>query len=261
MSRVAALLIGAAFAGACADQPRPRADLSGTWQLAQAVSTSTLRREGPDGVVSNTTIDRGAMVDAGVPVPGALPSTEAPSYKAEFREKVTFLFDNQSKVDAVFYCGRPGVPRVGPPRRIIQLADEVVFLYEDESGNTFRTIPTDGRPHRADANPSHYGDSVGRWDGDTLVVDVVNFVDETWFGEGGYFHTDAMRVTERLWRDGENLVWQVTVHDPNVLLEPWTMAPRVVKPSTVPLEESPPCIEQDADKLLNSDHHGQRLSR
>jgi hypothetical protein len=201
------------------------------------------------------------MEEADAPVPGALPFTAAPSYRPELREKVKALFDTQSKVDAVFYCGRPGMPRIGPPRRIIQLEDEVVFLYEDESGNTFRTIPTDGRRHRADANPSHYGDSVGRWEGGTLVIDVRNFVEETWFGEGGYFHTDAMRVIERLWLNGENLVWQVTVHDPNVLTEPWTMAPRQVRRSTVPLEESPPCIEQDADKLLNDDHHGQRLSR
>jgi hypothetical protein len=259
--RVAALLLAVCAAGCSEGTPvPPRADLSGTWQLAQAVSTSTLRRE-VNGTVITTSIDRGAMVDAAAPVPGALPFTEAPAYKPEFRDKVRALFDTQSKVDAVFYCGRPGVPRVGPPRRIIQLDHEVVFLYEDESGNTFRIIPTDGRPHRADANPTHYGDSVGRWEGNTLVVDARNFVEETWFGEGGYFHTDALRVIERLWRDGEHLVWQVTVHDPNVLEQPWTMAPRVVKPSAVPLEESPPCIEQDGDKLLNNDHHGQRLSR
>ena len=53
----------------------------------------------------------------------------------------------------MFYCGRPGVPRVGPPRKIMQLRDEVVFLYEDLSGDTYRVIPTDGRAHRAPNPP------------------------------------------------------------------------------------------------------------
>jgi len=53
-----------------------------------------------------------------------------------------------------FYCDRPGIPRIGSPRRIIQLANEVVFLYEDISGDPYRVIPTDGRPHCKDKNPS-----------------------------------------------------------------------------------------------------------
>ena len=168
------------------------------------------------------------------------------------------LFDNESKTDEVFYCGKPGVPRIGPPRRIIQLPGEMVFLYEDVSGDPYRIIPTDGRAHRKDANPSYYGDSVAHWEGDTLVVDVTDFVENGWFGEGGYFHTDAMHVTERLWRDGENLIWQASVDDPKVLASPWTMPPRVVTPSDDPLEESPPCVEDDGHRLLNSDHHQQR---
>jgi hypothetical protein len=67
-----------------------------------------------------------------------------------------------------------------------------------------------------------------------------------------------MHVIERLWKEGENLVYQVTVEDPNVLTAPWTMEPRVVKPSTEPLEESPRCVDQDGSRLLNNDHHIQR---
>ena len=126
------------------------------------------------------------------------------------------------------------------------------------SGDPYRVIPTDGRAHRKDANPSSYGDSIGRWEGDTFVVDVTNFLEDGWFGENGYFHTDAMHVTERLWRDGENLVWQATVEDPNVLTAPWTTRPKVVKPSTEALSESPRCVEDDGKRLLNNDHHGQR---
>jgi hypothetical protein len=91
-----------------------------------------------------------------------------------------------------------------------------------------------------------------------FVVDVTNFLEDGWFGEGGYFHSDALHVTERFWLDGANLVWQATVEDPKVLSSPWTVAPKVVKPSTDPLEESPRCIETDSKLLVNDDHHQQR---
>ena len=233
-------------------------DLSGTWAVFLGVNAGSALRREAGGVEETRRLDRTEIrgdVGRGF---GALPWTETPSYKSEFQTKVKDLDDHQSKTDPVFYCGKPGVPRVGPPRRVIQLPNEVVFLYEDMSGDPYRMIPTDGRAHRQDANPSSYGDSVGKWEDNVLIIDVRNFVDSTWFGEKGYFHTDAMTVTERLWRDGENLVWQVTVHDPNVLTAPWTMAPRTVKRSTQPVEESPPCMEQDALLLRNNDHHDQR---
>jgi hypothetical protein len=232
-------------------------DLSGIWSYAIDLPPVTLKKE-INGKVSITEIDQSAAKPAKKAVPGALPSTPAPSYKPEFQEKVKDLFDNESKTDEVFYCGKPGVPRIGPPRRIIQLPGEMVFLYEDVSGDPYRIIPTNGRAHRKDANPSYYGDSVAHWEQDTLVVDVTNFVENGWFGEGGYFHTDAMQVTERLWRDGENLIWQAQVDDPKVLTATWTMPPRVIAPSDDPLMESPPCVEDDGHRLLNSDHHQQR---
>ena len=115
-------------------------------------------------------------------IPGALPWDKAPSYKPEFLEKVKFNATNESKVDPVFYCDKPGTPRIGSPRKIIQLPTETIFLYEDISGDTFRVIPTNART-RAKANPSAYGDSIGHWDKDMFVVESTNFVDDTWFGE------------------------------------------------------------------------------
>jgi hypothetical protein len=232
-------------------------DLSGTWLFSIDLPPASLKKS-VNGKIEVKRIDASGRRPAIAPVAGALPFTSAPSYKPEFQAKVKDLFDHESKVDPVFYCGKPGVPRIGSPRKIVQLPTEIIFFYEDISGDPYRIIPTDGRKHRADANPSAYGDSVGHWEGNTLVVDVVNFVDDTWFGEDGYFHSDAMHVTERFWRAGENLVYQVTVEDPKVLTAPWTMAPRVVKPSTEPLEESPRCVESDAHLLENNDHHGQR---
>jgi hypothetical protein len=232
-------------------------DLSGIWAYAIDLPGGALKKE-VNGSVSIAQVDLSARRSAKIPVPGALPSTPTPSYKPEFHAKVKNLFDNEAKVDPVFYCGKPGVPRISSPRRIVQLPNEVIFLYEDISGDPYRIIPTDGRPHRADADPTYYGDSVGHWEGNTLVIDSTNFVEDTWFGEGGYFHTASMHVTERFWKDGDNLIYQVTVDDPNVLTAPWTMAPRIVKPSDDPLQESPVCVEDDAKRMLNSDHHGQR---
>ncbi|HXQ26863.1 MAG TPA: hypothetical protein VN822_10680 [Candidatus Acidoferrales bacterium] len=232
-------------------------DLSGNWAYSIALPGGALKKV-ENGSVTYAQLDQSGRMPAKTPVEGALPYTPAPSYKPEFQAKVKYLLDREAKLDKVFYCGKPGVPRISSPRKIIQLPTETIFLYEDASGDPYRIIPTDGRPHRADADPSYYGDSIGYWEGNTFVVDSTNFVEDTWFGEGGYFHTSAMHVTERFWKAGENLAYQITVDDPNVLTAPWTQAPRVIKPSTVPLEESSECVEDDAHRMDNLDHHLQR---
>jgi hypothetical protein len=232
-------------------------DLSGNWSYAIDLAPVVLKKV-IDGKVTTTTLDQSARHRAVENVPGALPWTKTPSYKPEFQAKVSDLAAHESKVDGVFNCGRPGVPRIGSPRRIVQLRDELIFLYEEISGDVYRIVPTDGRKHREDANPSYYGDAIGHWEGDTLIVETTNFVEDTWFGEEGYFHSDVMRVVERFWPVGENLAYQVTVDDPKVLTQPWTNFTHVIKPSTQPLEESPVCKEDDANRLLNLDHHLQR---
>jgi hypothetical protein len=67
-----------------------------------------------------------------------------------------------------------------------------------------------------------------------------------------------MKVTELFWKQGQDLAYQVTVEDPKALTEPWVMAPRIIRPSTEPLIESAPCVEDDGHRLKNTDHHGQR---
>jgi hypothetical protein len=233
-------------------------DLSGNWTYAIDLAPAVLKQVSADGKVTTTRLDQSARHRAAENVPGSSAWTKEPSYKPEFQEKVKDLAAHESKLDNAFHCGRPGVPRIGSPRRIIQLRGELIFLYEEISGDVYRVIPTDGRKHREDANPSYYGDAVGHWEGDTLVVETTNFVEETWFGEEGYFHSDAMRVLERFWRVGENLAYQVTVDDPKVLTKPWTNFTHLIKPSDQPLEESPICKEDDAHRLLNLDHHLQR---
>jgi hypothetical protein len=232
-------------------------DLSGTWTFGIDLPPGDLVKV-VDGKVTRTHWD-GTIRHRANEIPGALPWEKAPSYKPEFQEKVKYLAANESKTDPVFYCDKPGTPRIGSPRKIIQLPTETIFLYEDISGDTFRIIPTDGRGHRAKANPSAYGDSIGHWEKDIFVVESTNFVDDTWFGEEGYLHSDKMRVIERLWLTPEhNLAYQATVEDPGVLTKPWTNFARVIPPNNDPIEESPTCKEDDGKRLQNLDHHLQR---
>src|SRR5579862_9391791 len=125
-----------------------------------------------------------------------------PKYKAEFLGKVKDLSERQVQTDTVLQCQPPGVPRIGPPQKIMQNSREVVFLYNDVNGGFFRIIPTDGRSHRKDVSSSFLGDGIGHWDGDTLVVETTNFNEDTWLIDNGAFHTKDVKVVERLRRAG-----------------------------------------------------------
>ena len=115
--------------------------------------------------------------------------------------------------------GVPGSYNVPYPFQIIQAPTSITIFYEYP--NTFRIIPTDGRPHRADLDPTWMGDSVGKWDGDTLVVDSTGFNEKT--EVDGYHHTEALHTVERFHRvDVSTLQYQVTIEDPNVFVGPWT---------------------------------------
>ena len=123
-------------------------------------------------------------------------------------------------------CKPLGIPQtyITPyPFQIIQLPKQIVIIYEYP--NAIRWIPTDGRAHEVDPDPTWMGSSVGRWDGDTLVVDAIGFNDKT--EVHGFMHTDALHVIERfqLQPDG-NLRYEVTVEDPNVWQSPWKIAAR-----------------------------------
>jgi hypothetical protein len=190
-------------------------------------------------------------------VTGRAAAPNKPDYKPSLLAKVKELSDKQGVLDPAFYCKPQGVPRMGPPSQIVQTPGQVVFLYG--GSNLFRIVPTDGRPHRADADPSYMGDSIGRFEGaDTLVVEVTNFNDDTWLASDGYFHSEKMRVIERFTRKGDVLTYQATVEDPEVLAKPWVQNARPLKLSTSKADallEAPPCVEHDAPHIVTLDHH------
>jgi len=182
-----------------------------------------------------------------------------PSYKPELLAKVKDLNDHENKVDPAFSCTPLGVPRVGPPHQIIQTPKMVVLLYQIDYGggdaSVFRTVPID-RPHRTDVDPLYFGDSVGHWDGDTLVIDVTRLDTDTWLGQRGYFHSKDLHVVERITRKGDTFLYQATVEDPGVLTKPWVMDPFTEMISDDVVIEVPPCMDFDQAHLVNDDHHG-----
>ena len=175
-----------------------------------------------------------------------------PLYKPEFWERVEYLDVNGNLEDMTFICMPEGVPRMGPPMRILQPDTDVVLLYQHR--NTWRVVPTDGRPHDSvnAFDQTFLGDSVGRWEGETLVIDVVGFNDLTWLGWPGWFHTNEMRVEERFTREGNTLRYEVTVHDPAVLIQPWEMDPILLdlNPGTATYLEDAPCLDFDAAHMV-----------
>lgn len=178
-----------------------------------------------------------------------------PKYKPEFEAKVKELSDKQVELDHTLRCGNPGLPRIGPPSAIVQRPGQVAFLYDDLSGSFFRLIPTDGRAHRTNAEESFLGDSVGRWEGDTLVIEARNFNDIAWLTDNGAFHTTGLKVTERIRRVGDKLEYQAIAEDPAVLAEPWALRARVLKLSTEPMEEPLACVEKDMAHMVDGTHH------
>jgi hypothetical protein len=132
--------------------------------------------------------------------------------------------ERMSKDDPEANCLPAGVPPMAPyPWKILQLPTLVVFLFEGNI-HTYRQIFMDGRKHPEDPNPTWYGDSVGKWDGDTLVVDTVGFNDKFWFDFAGHPHTEKLHVTERYHRrDFGHLDYEVIIDDPGAYSKPFTL--------------------------------------
>jgi len=125
--------------------------------------------------------------------------------------------------DPVYQCFPPGTPRVylHPfPMEIVQTPGRVLMIFEYD--HLIRQIYTDGRGHRTDLAPMWMGDSIGRWEGETLVVETVNFNDKTWLDRTGVAHSEALRVVERIRLVAEDrLEIDITMEDPVALAEPW----------------------------------------
>ena len=226
--------------------PTPRLgahpDLTGSWAHTDWIGnymTGGGRRCGPTQEKGcNRSVNQ--TEDFELYSPSRFGQLNRPIYKPEHWDKVIELDMWTNKYDPVMTCQPLGVPRQGPPRRIYQSENDVTFIYlgGDAGGGygEYRIIPTDGRKRDANAefDITYMGNSVAHWEGDTLVVDSISFIDTTWLGRGGLFHSDRMHVVERFTRQGDALIYDVTVEDPEVLVEPWVLPTRVVRRNTNP---------------------------
>lgn len=168
--------------------------------------------------------------------------------------------------DPVLHCAPPAFPRAATLGKQIQIVQRPGFAFVlTEAYPVFRSIPTTGRPHTEEEYryPAYMGDSTARWDGDTLVVDVISFNGEGWLASpedrptgtssGVWPTSDAMRVVER-WRrvDADTLEYRATVEDPRLLTAPWE-TPAVIfeRQATDRIEEALCLMEDGSDTYLD----------
>jgi hypothetical protein len=224
-------------------------DLTGFW--AQAVAGIPGYGKDPLGEAGNLTRTADGSVlflyggaEAQNPIPGvarpAAPVRSEPSYKPEYAAKVkeilATVYGSSTALDPIMDCKPLGVPRTGvgveEHLQIVQHPNIVALLWENDPGPVYRVVYTDGRPHPKDLDTSYMGHSIGHWEGETLVVDVVGLNDETWIGggtqgpKGANIHSDKEHVMERWTRNGDDLTYEATVEDPVMFTKPWVITPQ-----------------------------------
>jgi hypothetical protein len=146
---------------------------------------------------------------------------------------------NKMRDNPMIRCLPAGVPRLDAythPYKIVQTPGLIVILYESQT--MFRQIFTDGRSHPVDPEPSWLGYSIGRWDGDTLIVETMGFNDKTWLDGFGHPHSDAMKLTERFRRrDFGHMDIDITIDDPKAYTKPVRyVQPQILQPDTELIE-------------------------
>ena len=204
---------------AAADENPTKPDLNGLWQ---ALGTAHWNLEGGHAVRGPATVVLGALgaIPAGHSYVegGTIPYTdEALAKREEYRSEWNLW-------DPVVKCFIPGFPRqtyMPLPFHIVQSEEKIFIAYE--WGSNSRIIHLD-RPGTRPELPSWMGYSLGRWEGDTLVVEVADQMPDTWFDTTGTWHSDQLKVTERYTLMGpDHIRYEATIEDPQVFTRPWTI--------------------------------------
>jgi len=207
-------------------------DLNGIWQAlneanydleAHVARPAMALRPGPYGPVPAAAVLALGAVGAVPPSLGVVEGGEIP-YKPEALATRKQNQEDWLNRDPEIKCYLPGVPRatyMPYPFQIVQTPKHIMMAYE--YAGAARTIFMDKAP--ASPADTWMGHSVGRWDGDTLVVDVTSFTDQTWLDRAGNFHSDALHVVERYTpRSPDALTYTATIEDPKVFSRPWTIS-------------------------------------
>jgi hypothetical protein len=190
-------------------------DLNGIWQVLNTANWDLQSHAAGQGLV--VALGAAAAIPPGQ---GVVEGDQIPYLPAAAAKKKA-NFDNRLTLDPEVKCYMPGVPRATYmpfPFQIVQSTKFIMIAYE--FANATRTIYMDDPgPSPVD---SWMGQSVGHWEGDTLVVDVKSMNDQSWFDRAGDFHSDALHVVERYTRTGPDvLTYEATIEDPNVFSRPW----------------------------------------
>jgi hypothetical protein len=185
-------------------------DFSGVWQAMNTAAWD----------IQDHSAQQGIPAGQGVVEGGELPYQPW----AVARKKENFA--NRIVVDTESKCYLPGVPRIMYmlfPFQFVQMPTQVAILFE--YAHAVRNIFVNGTMHPPGHIDFWMGDSRGQWEGDTLVVDVIHFNDETWFDKAGNFHSEALHIVERFTLMGpDHINYEVTVEDPKVFTRPWKMS-------------------------------------
>jgi hypothetical protein len=192
-------------------------NLTGIWQVMNTANWDIQAHEARQGPV----ISLGAAFSV-PPGPGVVDGNEIP-YQPWAAAKKKENGDNWMARDPEVKCFMPGIPRatyMPYPFQIVQSSNTILMAYEFTSAS--RIIRMNSK--EPSPVPSWMGWSVGRWEGDTLVVDVTDQVEDTWFDRAGNFHSDALHVVERFTPVNANTInYEVTIEDPKVFTRPWKM--------------------------------------
>jgi hypothetical protein len=219
-------------------------NLSGIWQVANTANWDLQDHSARQGPVM--TLGAAFSVPGGL---GVVEGNEIP-YKPEALAKKKDNQQNWMKLDPEVKCYLPGVPRavyMPYPFQIVQSPEAILVAYEFASASrTIRMNNQDKAPV-----PAWMGWSRGRWEGETLVVDVTGFNDKTWFDRAGNYHTRALHVVERYTATSANTMhYEATIEDPNVFTRPWKISMplyRRVEPNAQLVEYK--CVEFVEDLL------------
>ena len=225
-------------------------DMQGYWETRNFFSAFDL--ETHEKAEFGVPAGHGVVVD---PPNGKIP------YQPWALEKKKDILEHHLFDDPQAHCWLSGVPRqMYTPFgfQILQPPGYVVLLYE--AFHSYRIIPLDGRPHASAAIHMFEGDSRGHWERDTLVVDVTNQNEKTWFDMAGNFHSDALHVIERYTMTDLNTIqYEATLEDPKVFTQPWKIAfelGRNREPDYEQMEYA--CVEGEKDLEHYTESEGAR---
>ncbi len=198
--------------------PHGTPDISGIWQANNSANWDLEPHAAKMGPVTTLAAAFGVPPGLGVVEGGEIPYLPAALEKRNANRAEWIKLDPEVK------CYMPGIPRatyMPYPFQIVQSADNMLFTYEFASASRVVRFNTDA----TSPAPAWMGWSVGRWDGDTLVIEVTDHMPETWFDRAGNHHSEAMKVTERYTPiDANTLQYQATIEDKQTFSKPWTIS-------------------------------------